>query len=131
MTEVLNLTGGVLTPEFVAALNANFAAIDELLDGRRPWRTKTAHFNAEANGQYNCDTSAGGFTATLPASPSEGDRFSFSDYVGTWATDPLLIDPNGNEWEDAGDGSDPEEPMTCDAPAQFEVVFAGGKLRVR
>lgn len=130
MTQILNVTG-IVTPELVAALNQNFAAIDARLDGLgAPWSLKTGNFTAVSGGQYDCDTAAAGFTATIPPVLSEGDRFAFNDFTGTWGVNPLLIDPNGYEFEDAGDGSDPSEPMTCDAPARFEIVFAGGKLRV-
>lgn len=131
MTQILNVTGAV-TPELIAALNANFAAIDARLDGMpAEWSIKTANFTAVAHGQYDCNTTDAGFTATLPASLEEGDRFTFNDFASTWGTNALVIDPNGHEFEDAGDGSDPTEPMTCDGTAQFSLVYAAGKLRLR
>ena len=79
----------------------------------------------------DCDTSGGTFTVTLPASPAEGDRFWFNDFAGTWGTNALSIDPNGNEFEDLGDGSDPAQPLTCAESAQFSIVFADGLCCIR
>lgn len=87
--------------------------------------------DAFAGDLLDCDTSAGAFTVTLPAEPVEGDRFSFNDFAGTWGTNALSVDPNGNEFEDLGDGSDPAEPLTCAESAQFSIVFADGKYRIR
>ena len=65
--------------------------------GTVDWQTgsiKTANFTA-ANGEgYFCNTSGGGFTATLPASPSAGDIVSFSDYTRTFQTNALIIGRN-------------------------------------
>lgn len=104
------------------------AELDKALSG---WEIKSANFAAAAGGRYACDTTGAGFTATLPASPAEGDEISFDDHAGTWGANALAIDPNGNEFEDAGDGSDPSDPMSCDGPARFAVRFADDKWRVR
>ena len=103
----------------------------ELVRALAAWEVVIADFNAVGGGLYDVDTSAGAIAATIPADLVEGDRFAFNDFVGSWGTHALTIDPNGNEFEDIGDGSDPALPMTCDATAQFELVFADGKLRVR
>ena len=92
---------------------------------------KTGSFAVVAGDQFDVDTRLAVATATLPATCAEGDRFAFNDYAGTWGTYAFTIDPNGNQFEDAGDGSNPAQSMTCDQPAQFELVYAGGKLRVR
>jgi hypothetical protein len=131
MTAILNVTGAV-TPEFLGALNQNFEGIDARLDRvSAPWEIKTADFVAVVGGQYNCDTAAGPFTATLPPSLAEGDTFTFGDFTGSWGTNLLLVDPSGNEFVDLGDGSDPAEPLKCNISAKFDLVFANGKLRVR
>jgi hypothetical protein len=49
-----------------------------------------------AVGEYLTDTSAGPFTVTLPATPHPGDAVRFIDGPGSWATNHLIINPNGN-----------------------------------
>ena len=95
------------------------------------WSIETEDFTAAAGGRYACDTSAGALEATVAESLAEGDEIAFSDFAGTWGANALTIDPNGHEFEDLGDGSDPSEPMSCAGVTRFEIVFAGGKLRVR
>ena len=57
---------------------------------------QTANFNAVADNIYPVDTTSGVITATLPASPAQGDRIGFYDAAGTWDTNNLTIDRNGN-----------------------------------
>ena len=63
------------------------------------WQTasiKTSTFTA-ANGEgYFVDTSSGGVTANLPAG-SAGAIVAFSDYTRTFASNSLIISPNGSE----------------------------------
>lgn len=92
---------------------------------------RATDFNALPGDDNDVDTTNGPVAATLPADPSEGDRFAFADFAGTWSADNLTVDPNGQEFVDLGDGSDPAEPMTCAVSAAFVVVFSGGKYRVR
>ena len=65
------------------------------------WQTsiKTSNFTA-ANGEgYFCDTTSGGFTLTLPSSPSVGNIVSFKDYARTFNTSPLIVDRNGSNMD--------------------------------
>ena len=55
---------------------------------------KTTGFTAVAGEGYFCNTTGGGFTMTLPASPSIGDEVSFVDYAGTFDTNNLTIGRN-------------------------------------
>jgi hypothetical protein len=48
---------------------------------------------------YFCDTTSAGFTVTLPATPSAGDIVGLVDYAGTFDTNALTIDPNGEDIE--------------------------------
>jgi len=91
----------------------------------------TTDFEIVRHFRNDVNTADGSVTGTLPPDLREGERFPFNDYAGTWATNPFYIDPNGHEFEDLGDGSDPSEPMSCAGVARFEIVFAAGKLRVR
>jgi len=56
---------------------------------------QTANFNAVASTLYPVDTTSGAITATLPASPAQGDRIGFYDAAGTWDTNNLTIGRNG------------------------------------
>ena len=58
---------------------------------------KTANFTASAAEGYFVDTNGGTFTATLPASPSTGDELILTDLRGTFGSNVLLVDPNGNK----------------------------------
>lgn len=92
---------------------------------------RTSNFNALPGDDNDVDTTGGAIVATLPADPTEGDRFAFNDFADTWATNNLTVDPNGQEFVDAGDGSDPADPLVCSDPATFVIVFAAGKYRPR
>jgi hypothetical protein len=58
---------------------------------------KTATFTAVSGSGYFCNTTAGVFNITLPASPSAGDIVGLKDYAGTFATYNLTIDRNGSK----------------------------------
>jgi hypothetical protein len=74
--------------------------------GTVDWQTsiKTTGFTA-ANGEgYFIDTSSGGFTMTLPSSPSVGDIVSFKDYARTFSTGNLTVGRGGSNMD--GSASD-------------------------
>ena len=55
---------------------------------------KTTGFTAVTGTGYFCNTTGGGFTVTLPLSPSAGDVVGVSDYAKTWDTDNLTLNRN-------------------------------------
>jgi len=58
--------------------------------------TKTANYTA-VNGDFLlCNTSAGAFTITLPASPTLNNQVYFQDSTGSFSTNALTIDPGAN-----------------------------------
>jgi hypothetical protein len=63
------------------------------------WTTvQTANVNpAVAGTGYPMNTTSGALTVTLPASPTAGNLISILDYAGTFATNNLTINPNGNK----------------------------------
>jgi hypothetical protein len=62
------------------------------------WQSvQTTGFTASAGNAYPCDTTSAGFTVTLPATPSAGDQVQLVDYAGTFDTNALTIDPNGED----------------------------------
>jgi hypothetical protein len=69
------------------------------------WQSvQTTGFTASAGNAYPCNTTSTGFTVTLPATPSAGDQVQIVDYAGTFDTNALVIDPNGEDIE--GNASD-------------------------
>jgi hypothetical protein len=64
------------------------------------WQSvQTTGFTAVKGNAYPCDTTSAGFTVTLPATPSAGDQVQLVDYAGTFDTNALTIDPNGEDIE--------------------------------
>ena len=61
------------------------------------WQSvQTANFTAVSGNGYPINTTSGAITVTLPASPSAGSIVQFTDYAGTWQTNNVTINPNGN-----------------------------------
>jgi hypothetical protein len=64
------------------------------------WQSvQTTGFTASAGNAYPCNTTSASFTVTLPATPSAGDQVQLVDYAGTFDTNALTIDPNGEDIE--------------------------------
>ena len=64
---------------------------------------QTTGFTAVKGNLYPCNTTSAAFTVTLPASPSIGDQIGLLDYAGTFDTNKLTINPNGNKIEGSTD----------------------------
>ena len=60
------------------------------------WVVKTANYTAVSGDQILADTSGGGFTITLPATPSTDDFIWVADAVLTLWTNSVVLDGNGN-----------------------------------
>ena len=58
--------------------------------------TKTTTYTATAGDFLLCNTSAGAFTITLPASPVLNDQVYFQDSTGSFSTNALTINPGSN-----------------------------------
>ena len=58
---------------------------------------QTANFTAVSGNAYPVNTTAGTFTATLPASPTAGEFVCFVDYAGTFNPNYLTVAPNGGK----------------------------------
>jgi len=74
---------------------------------------------------YNVDTTIGGFTLTLPASPTKGTTISFMDSDGMWGT---------NNWTLAGNGNTImgySTPLTVNvSDQQFSIWYNGSDWRL-
>lgn len=62
----------------------------------KPWTTVSSSTTAAAGDRMFVNTSAGGFTINLPASPTSGDAIQFIDLAGTFASSNLTVGNNGN-----------------------------------
>ncbi len=58
---------------------------------------------AVAGNGYPIDTTSNACTITLPASASVGDTLVFSDYARNWATNKIIIDSNGLNYQGEDD----------------------------
>ena len=58
---------------------------------------------ASAGNGYFINTTSNACTVTLPSSPEIGDQIVFADYARTWATNNLIIDSNGNNFQGESD----------------------------
>jgi len=57
---------------------------------------QTANYTVTGKNEYIfADTSGGSWTLTLPASPLLGDIVSMNDLNGSWESNPVTIDRNG------------------------------------
>jgi hypothetical protein len=64
------------------------------------WQSvKTADFTAVKGEAYPINTTSDSITVTLPATPSAGDQVQLVDYAGTFDSNALIIDPNGEDIE--------------------------------
>jgi len=64
--------------------------------GSLAWQTvQTTGFTAVAGNAYPVNTTSAAITVTLPASPSAGNILQLTDYAGTWATNFVMVNPNG------------------------------------
>ena len=79
-------------------LVTNGSGVLSFASGGLSWQSvQTTGFTASAGNAYPCNTTSAGFTVTLPATPSAGDQVQLVDYAGTFDTNNLTIDPNGED----------------------------------
>ena len=69
--------------------------------GTVDWQTtiKTSGFTAVSGEGYFCNTTSGGFTVTLPSSPSVGDIVAVKDYASTFNSGNLTLGRNSSNIE--------------------------------
>jgi hypothetical protein len=81
---------------------------------------KTANYTAVNNDGVQTNTTAGAFTVTLPATPSNGNQVFVVDSFNTWGTNNLTIGRNGSTIE--GSATD----LVCDITGvSVQCVYNG------
>lgn len=60
------------------------------------WQLISSGYTAVAGDRLMCNTAGGAFTVNLPASANRGDAVHFIDYNGTFASNNLTVNNNGN-----------------------------------
>jgi hypothetical protein len=107
--DIPNLDTAKLTTGTIASAridNNSLSAITALpsgVGGIALQAVQTTGFTAVAGRGYPCNTTSAGFTVTLPATPSAGDQVQLVDYAGTFDTNALTINPNGEDIEGGTD----------------------------
>jgi hypothetical protein len=82
------------------ALVTNGSGVLSFASAGLAWQSvQTTGFTAVKGNAYPCNTTSSAFTVTLPASPSVGDQVLLLDYAGTFDTNALALNPNGNKLE--------------------------------
>ena len=63
--------------------------------GEASFTIQSSNFNALTGNRYGVNTTSAVVTATLPATPATGSAVYFADAGGAYATNNLIINPNG------------------------------------
>ncbi len=107
-------TAGTINSSFWAFLAKGTASI------AISWQSvKTANFTASASEAYPVNTSGGAITATLPTSPSVGDRIIFRDYARTFNTNSLTLAIGSNNFQ----GDSALDPVFSTQGQTVEIVY--------
>ena len=84
------------------------------------WLEKSANYTANNLEGIIADTTAGEWTLKLPSSPSVGDSVSVIDAMGTFASNNLTIDAQGEKIQEEA------EDLECDINnLNIELVYTG------
>jgi hypothetical protein len=90
----INITDGIL---YYKNSSGNVVPLSSS-SGGVAWQTvQTTSFTAAAGKAYPINTTSAAVTVTLPASPTAGQIIGLLDYAGTFATNNVTINPNGNK----------------------------------
>ena len=80
-----------------------------------------ATLTAVAGNGYWINTTSNACTITLPASASVGDQIIFSDYLRTWGTNAVTINPNSLNFQ----GNTTPQPVYDTAGESIDIVYSG------
>jgi hypothetical protein len=81
---------------------------------------KTSSYTAADSDGVQTDTTGGGFTVTLPATPAVGDQVIVIDTASSWAANNLTVGRNGSTIEGLA------EDLVCDlSGVSVQLVYSG------
>ena len=84
------------------ALVTNGSGVLSFASSGLAWQSvKTSNFTAVKGQAYPINTTSASIIVTLPATPSLGDQVQVVDYAGTFDTNKLIIDGNGEDIEES------------------------------
>ena len=87
------------------------------------WSDKTAA-DTISNGQgFHCDSSAGGFTITLPSAPSKGNQVGIADVAGTFDTNAVIIARNGETLMGLAENMTADVEYSC-----IKLIYGGNNV---
>lgn len=78
----------------VKALDDDVKALDKDVN---VWTSVSSDYTASEGENLLVDTSGGAVTVTLPSSPAGKGEVRFADAEGSWGTNNLTVDGNGND----------------------------------
>lgn len=87
------------------------------------WVTINSNSVAVKDTWILADSSSGGFTITLPSSPTPGEYLWIQDSAGAWATNPVIVDPTTDLL-----GGDNESLSLDIANAIVLLTYVGGNI---
>ena len=82
--------------------------------------------NANSGAVARVDTTAAAFSASLPASPTDGVEFEFVDATGQWATHNFTLNGNGHNVISPATFTSAATFVATVARSSFKVKFDGG-----
>ena len=91
--------------QILTSAGAGLQAAFEDVAGGITWQAVTtgSTLTAVAGKGYPINTTSNTCTITLPASASTGDEIIFKDYARNWATNKIIIDSNGLNYQGDAD----------------------------
>lgn len=117
------ITNSMLTDNSVSTseLSAGSVTPDKLagLVGANTWRLVTSNFSINPGDRIGVNTTSASITGTLPSLPLSGTIITLGDTSGTWGTNNLTI--NGNGQTILGDST-----LICNISNKYVVLFYTG-----
>jgi len=99
ITGNVSLTGASIATSATQTVSATYDVVNLgylKTNYGQAWQLISSGYTAVAGDRLMCNTAGGAFTVNLPASASRGDAVHFIDYSGTFASNNLTVNNNGN-----------------------------------
>jgi hypothetical protein len=86
---------GNITGSYILGNGSQLTGITTSASGESSFTIQSNNFSATQGNRYGVDTTNASVIATLPSTPSTGGAIFFADAGGAYATNNLIINPNG------------------------------------